>query len=526
MSAVYLRRPYFPIIYVRGYAMTQGEVEDTAADPYMGFNIGSSKIRQLWDGKCVRHFFESPLVRLMKDHGYSDVYHDGEFMRDGAPVPERPVVIYRYYERTSTELGDGKRLSIEDAAGELGDLLFNLRRWMCQGDTEAEKAFRVYLVAHSMGGLVCRAFLQNDQVTRPSTRRPVEADLRAAVDKAFTYATPHNGIDLRMIGNIPGFASFNDVTNFDRTRMRTFLNLPKPEGSDDVDSLNGRFDPDRFFNLVGTNDRDYDAGGGFARKVVGPMSDGLVRINNATTWGPFERDGRTVEVSSPRAYVYRSHSGHYGIVNSEDGYQNLSRFLFGNIRVDGVLEVDQITLPPDVQKKKDAGKQIRASYHIEVIVRVRGATWDMHRRLNSENSSIFRGYDELVGHDDKPRRNPHLFSAFLSSAARVNMKSKALGFSVDLRVLVPQYEVDGFLFFNNHFEGGYLYREKINIDATPGPDSKSWSVRYGLDSKTPNRVSRDAEQSSEDPWTFAIPIVQNTAPGISARLILKGRPWA
>jgi hypothetical protein len=30
--------------------MTQNEIEDTVADPYMGFNIGSSKVRQLWDG--------------------------------------------------------------------------------------------------------------------------------------------------------------------------------------------------------------------------------------------------------------------------------------------------------------------------------------------------------------------------------------------------------------------------------------------------------------------------------------------
>ena len=39
-----------PIIYVRGYAMTQSEIEDTVADPYMGFNIGSCKVRQVWDG--------------------------------------------------------------------------------------------------------------------------------------------------------------------------------------------------------------------------------------------------------------------------------------------------------------------------------------------------------------------------------------------------------------------------------------------------------------------------------------------
>lgn len=30
--------PYFPIIYVRGYAMTAGEIDKTTADPFCGFN--------------------------------------------------------------------------------------------------------------------------------------------------------------------------------------------------------------------------------------------------------------------------------------------------------------------------------------------------------------------------------------------------------------------------------------------------------------------------------------------------------
>ena len=68
---------FHPIIYVRGYAMTQNEIEDTVADPYMGFNIGSCKVRQLWDGTVKKYFFESPLVRLLKQYGYDDVYEDG-----------------------------------------------------------------------------------------------------------------------------------------------------------------------------------------------------------------------------------------------------------------------------------------------------------------------------------------------------------------------------------------------------------------------------------------------------------------
>ena len=61
-----------PIIYVRGYAGTQGEVEDTVATPYMGFNLGATKLRQSYTGEVLSNVFESPLIRLMKDYGYVD----------------------------------------------------------------------------------------------------------------------------------------------------------------------------------------------------------------------------------------------------------------------------------------------------------------------------------------------------------------------------------------------------------------------------------------------------------------------
>ena len=122
-------------------------------------------------------------------------------------------------------------------------------------------------------------------------------------------------------------------------------------------------------------------GKGLSSLATGPMGDGLVQIKNAYVQ------------KSPRAYVYRSHSGHYGIVNSEEGYQNLQRFLFGKLRVDGFLDVQDVSLPPKVEaarKPKDKKpKSIKASYHFEVITRVRKAHWDLHRRLVNENSAIF-----------------------------------------------------------------------------------------------------------------------------------------
>ena len=55
-----------------GYAGSQSEVEETVATPYMGFNLGSTKIRQRWTGDIERLIFESPLVRLMRDYDYRD----------------------------------------------------------------------------------------------------------------------------------------------------------------------------------------------------------------------------------------------------------------------------------------------------------------------------------------------------------------------------------------------------------------------------------------------------------------------
>src|SRR6185295_301077 len=100
---------FHPIIYVRGYAMTQNEIEDTVADPYMGFNIGSCKVRQVWDGTVRKYFFESPLVRLMKEFDYDDVYEQGidavgdvrSLAADSTPIGYRSIIIYRYYEPSS-----------------------------------------------------------------------------------------------------------------------------------------------------------------------------------------------------------------------------------------------------------------------------------------------------------------------------------------------------------------------------------------------------------------------------------------
>lgn len=520
MSKCTITPPFFPIVYVRGYAGSQADVEATVADPYMGFNLGATKVRQRWTGEVERHYFESPLLRLMKDFEYRDVYEGGEEMPLGQEVWARSVFIYRYYDEASTALGPGRRDEIEDYARGLGQLIVRIRERICDGDTEQERAFKVLVVAHSMGGLVTRCFLQSRELAGD----PDVAAARRVVDKVFTYATPHNGIDLRIVGNVPSFFSRNNADNFNRDRMRRYLGLDD-DGSDDVASLGQAFDPERFFCLVGTNHTDYEVAGGWSRRVVGPLSDGLVRITNATTWAPGANGGRR---QCPRAFVHRSHSGHYGIVNSEDGYQNLIRFLFGNVRVDGVLEVEELTLPPEVQKKFDAGQSIRASYHFDVIVRVRGGRWDLHRRTVETGGAVFRQFDEMFPRDGSRPRHPHLFSAFLSTRHRVKANRPSLGFSIDLAVHVPEYEIDKKLWFDDHYAGGFLFRDKLNLEAIPPEGDKPWRLRCGFDSDRPNQTKRTTLEGRADgeALEFRIPLEQRTRPGMKGTLVLRARPWA
>jgi hypothetical protein len=557
--------PYHPIIYVRGFAATSDEIEETVADPYMGFNLGSTKTRQFWDGRMRKFFFESPLVRLKdepvwiptprglqrSEQRYDDVYVNGEDLTAPDPAnPRRParsdialpyqsIVIFRYYDEASQAFGSGETPPIEHFAKELSALILRLKELVCrkgkhplmpekQVDNQVDPDdFRVYLIAHSMGGLVCRAFLQNPP-------DPEATVARNAVDKLFTYATPHNGIDLRIVRNVPGWATFGDANNFNRVRMAGYFGLQVPPNPDpnkiDV-SVVQNFDPSRIFNLVGTNPADYVVMRGLSSWAAGERSDGLVRAENATTHGTF--NGK--EVESPRAYAFRSHSGHYGIVNSEEGYQNLTRFFFGLLRADGVFEVDEVMLPQECDAELARGGKVRASYQFEIVVSVRGTQWQLHRRTVRDNSAILRTYEELfppnaagVRVPDRTK-SPHLFSLFLdprkSMRTDVPPEQRSIAFAFDVAVLVPDYEIDGVLWLKEHFEGGFIYREQIVVEAMPDGQG-GWIIRHRIEG-APSRDFKDVPVNvlPNGGWEWTIPIVRDTRPGIKGRLRLTAQPW-
>lgn len=473
--------PYYPVIYVRGYAMTQGEIDETTADPFCGFNIGSTVLRATADRKQPprKYVFESPVVRLMSDYGYTEAYEDGhdildpEWERDASGrrtdnrLDARCIVIHRYYDEASQLLGSGLRPDIRQFARDLSALVDRVRALVCANAANGvgHDGFKCYLVAHSMGGLVCRAMLQNAALDTHG--------VAGCVDKFFTYATPHNGIDLAGI-NVPRWLSLFAVNTFNRgAGMAGYLGLEAAYAQHDrVDLIPvDRMSPRRIFTMVGTNRMDYEVAAGLSRTFVGHGSDGLVRIENATLCA-LNADGSVGEQCA-KAFAFRSHSGYFGIVNSEEAFQNLSRFLFGDVRVDIWLDVDAVRLPPAVVKAAK-GRTVAALYQVELQASARGKLWQLTRRRSEEDSPACVTHAEL-----QAPQSLYLSTVFLANRARVNPKKPGLSYSLELGVRTPDYEIDRRLWLNEHYEGTYLFRDVAVLELVPPATADgTWKVTY------------------------------------------------
>ncbi|MCL2789442.1 MAG: hypothetical protein FWD79_02230 [Desulfobulbus sp.] len=530
--------PFHPIIYVRGYAMTADEIDATTADPFCGFNLGSTVYRAVPDKeRAPRKFiFQSPVVRLASDFKYGNIYQDGYDILDdewetdatgkstGNRLASRSIIIFRYYDQASRMLGSGKTPSIDDFARQLGDLVLRVRDLVCRNEQNGvgQEDFRCYLVAHSMGGLICRALLQNPQNDPRKAGR--------YVDKLFTYATPHNGIEVAGM-NVPNWFSLNDMNNFNRERMAQYLGLTAPMSKppdDRVDWLpEERFSPERVFCMVGTNRMDYEVAMGLSRTFSGHGSDGLVRIDNATLRG-LKSNGQPGQPCA-KAFAYRSHSGYYGIVNSEEAYQNLTRFLFGNVRVDIWLDVTDIRLPVEVQKQQDAGKQINALYQFEILASPRGKLWYLTRRTAVEDSVACMSHANWLA---APKENGSLYlsTVFLANRAKVNPDRATLAYCLTLNVRVPDYEIERKLWINEHYEGSYLFRDQILVEmvppSTPGAKwkvSSSWQGT-GLNLTT-TEMNGKALQAGKIELKIPLSSAGTTSPGIDGQLRFIVSAW-
>lgn len=455
--------PRLPIIYLRGYAGPTASIDEQVDDPFYGFNSGATHIRIDGEGDPAFYQFEGPLLRLHQDEQYEVLVRGSQQrlleMDTAATLPKASIWVYRFYDTAATTFtadadheGFFTKLThkltrhvaapgfgIQAAARGLYDMVEKVR-----ARTGAEK---VYLVAHSMGGLVARCFIQKVCPERGSNA----SDMVAAL---FTYGTPHGGIvtELGLVNWAEQHIGPAGSDIFSPPNMYAYLQpgADAAEPPDDWDPREippGDFDVDRVFCIVGTDSKDY---GTVPRLAVGPKSDGLVRIENAYVKG------------AHRAFIYRSHSGRYGEVNSEEGYQNLRRFLFGRWQVTVNLTGLPAGHDPDRIWQADVRLAIRG---LPVVVSEQRADQWCPIQLNEELTRIT---------EDSPDHPVPLLRTFLldpphiaeTSGVPVEHHGRAR-YALTLRVL-SLHERHGEFDFTNHLEQVPDWAGSLIVDF--GPD--------------------------------------------------------
>jgi pimeloyl-ACP methyl ester carboxylesterase len=449
-----------PIIYVRGFAGGTSGIDRAVDDPLYGFNEGSVHVRVGDSPDPVFYQFESPLLRLIEDDGYRLIVQGSQqaylTAQPDGKVPQASIWVHRFYDVAASTFGrKPEDFSIEKAAENLYELVQLVRR-----KTGAQL---VHLVAHSMGGLVCRSMIQ-----RVIPDRGEHAEDHVA--RLFTYGTPHGGIGFAAGGGLlEGMRDFFDLNGaavFGPERMYRYLTPRAARRSEEppgdwnpAGMTDEEFPLERVFCLVGTNPEDYDVARGLSSKVVGARSDGLVQIDNA-----YVPDAR-------RAFVHRSHSGRYGMVNSEEGYQNLRRFLFGDLEVTAEL----------------SGLRVRGAaddeivWQLETQLSIRGLPILMHEQTTAHHCPVQVEWRRDGDSADTP---VPLLTTFLSSAAPrpavpgTDTAVPRLRHALRLR-LISVRERGGVFGFLDHLEQTADWEDTLVIDIEPGDGAappRAWAA--------------------------------------------------
>ncbi|MFB7595239.1 esterase/lipase family protein [Streptomyces sp. NPDC056160] len=510
-----------PIVYVRGYAGGTAGIDKAVTDPFYGFNLGSTHIRIGPDDEPCFYQFESPLLRLHLDEGYQILVDGGQelYLATHDTIPPDSIWIHRFYDTSATSWGGpAHEFRMETAAQDLWKLIETIR--------DKSKAPRVHLVAHSMGGLVCRCLIQK-------VLPDLGLDPADYVDKLFTYGTPHGGIafdvgfgvleKLRDVTGIDGAEIFGPERMYAYLTPKTLTDPDGPPAKWDSRAMPGNgpssFPHARVFCLVGTDPTDYDVAHGLSAATVGPRSDGLVQIDNAYVPGTHQ------------AYVHRSHSGSYGLVNSEEGYQNLRRFLFGDRQVEAALVGVHLAQPADT------------IWQAEVRLSVRGLQIVTHERTSAHWCPVQLG-DGAEGAADTPPDSGAataaadgatvpLVNTFLCSGLRAD-DSGAMRYALHLRIL-SLHRCDGVLSFRDHLEQSADFDDTLVVDVGAGPAdgvpalSATWNsaINGPISGYRPGGSVLDDENPAPCVWVNHIRLPATAAPilGEDARIRLTVTPW-
>jgi pimeloyl-ACP methyl ester carboxylesterase len=487
----------FPLVYVRGFAGGQSGIDEAVTDPFYGFNDGATHVRVNGDGDPRFYQFEGPLLRLITDEGYEVPVYGSQlsYLKACPPateeshVPHKSLWVYRFYDDAASTLGE-KPVGFELLTAAKGLLEFVQ---LVLAKTGAEK---VFLVAHSMGGLVARSMLQK-------VCPEADIDSTTIVDKFFTFATPHAGISFSPASflniTVPEWAPFG-AEIFKPKVMYGYLTAGVNEGDDPPEDWNPRdmpaFDPGRTFCLIGTNAADY----GMVSKAVGPKSDGLVQIDNA-----YVRNAN-------RAFIHRSHSGIYGEVNSEEGYQNLRRFLFGIRKA--AVHLRNLRLPDP--QPDDVEHGISDIWQAEIRLSIRGLPVVVSEQLAAHYCPIQLPVAAVTTDVAVPLTTVFLLAPGRDAGRRDEtgqVVSPRCRYTLQLRVIRIQQRRGAF-YFNQITETAAEWEDTLLVDVGPGPDDPANEHLFAeWNSQVPG-VS-----AARDPINVPALPLDSTAPGTSVFVV-------
>ncbi len=450
-----LTPPYYPIVYVRGYAPTSASRDDTFHDLYYGYAETSVEPRPkspqdatAIDDRIALDLFEGQLLRFMKEFGYADAAHDGLTL--GTADPTRSLWISRFYD---TDVVTGRVRPITEHAADLRRFLDGTIFPLLTQAGVSPGSQKVILIAHSMGGLVCRCLLQN---LYPASG----VDPKSKVHRLVTIASPHGGIQF---GLVPDFLENFVVNTFDPggasmfydASMRGYLNL----GPDDAlhglgaigraEKQNLSFPPARCFCLVGSNHAAYDAVWGQQKRITGNYSDGLVKQDRAFIDGAFT------------ANVHRAHTSRdTGIVNSYQSFENIHRFLFGDTKVTLSLEDIAIANAADLGDK--------SYYNLEFRLAVRGAgAVFLHERREDPCENAFRFPADAVPPS-------HMLHTVFLNSRRARPGDPRLHFLLSLRL--AECRVQGGLLWDREYPSRPIYSETLEIRVNSEQAKTYWET--------------------------------------------------
>ncbi|MDQ3784887.1 MAG: alpha/beta fold hydrolase [Actinomycetota bacterium] len=497
-----------PIVYVRGYAGTTSGINRAVDDPFYGFNLGSTHVRVGRKGDPIFYQFESPLLRLVLDRGYDLLVQGGqEQYLDRQPdesVTAKSIWIHRFYDVSASTWGERPQdFTLVNAAKDLLRLIKKIKA--------KTGAPRVHLVAHSMGGLICRCLVQK---IIPESERGARAF--GHVDRIFTYGTPHGGIvfdvGFGLIERLRDEFGFADADVFGPKRMYEYLTpgaeagTVPPEGwsARDMPEDEKAFPLSRVFCLIGTNPQDYGAAFGASSKAVGAKSDGLVQIENAYVPG------------ADHAFVHRSHSGRFGLVNSEEGYQNLYRFLFGDVKITADLEC----LPRFVLEGHDD-----IVWQAEVQLSVRGLPIVMAERVAAHHCPV----QLLASEKGSADRPVPLVTTYLSTELSAH-EFKRARYVLRLRILSLR-QTGGVFGFLDHLEQSADFDDNLVVDVEPRDGRLVTWAKWGseipvtLREYEPQGDPLSDEDASEGAWRSRVPLPLSAGfLGGDTRISLTARP--